>query len=247
MTAAQRDLLPDPVGDRIPGLPDPGDLEGELRANGHAVTPPFLSPEACAGLRDLFDDGARFRKTVDMGRHAYGSGLYRYFGYPLPEPVARLRAAFYALLAPIATRMAGDLRSPQVYPASLDGYLADCHAAGQRQATPLMLRYGPGDYNRLHQDLYGAIRFPLQVVIGLHEPGRDYQGGEFLLLENRPRQQSIGAAVTIPQGAAVIFPVAERPAPGARGFVKAAMRHGVSRVRGGERLTLGLIFHDATK
>ncbi len=229
------------------GLPDGEVLERELRANGHAVTPPFLSPAGCAALRDLFDDPARFRKTVDMGRHAYGSGLYRYFGYPLPDTVARLRAAFYARLAPVATRMAADLQAPREYPPDLEGYLAACHAAGQRQATPLMLRYGPGDYNRLHQDLYGAIRFPLQVVIGLHAPGRDYEGGEFLLLENRPRQQSIGAAVAIPQGAAVIFPVAERPAPGARGFVKAAMRHGVSRVRAGERLTLGLIFHDATK
>ena len=227
-------------------LPSEEALERDLRAAGHAVTPPLLSAGDCEKLRGLFERPDRFRKTVDMGRHAYGSGHYRYFGYPLPEPVARLRAAFYARLAPIAARMAADLRRPRDYPPDLEGYLAECHAAGQRQATPLMLRYGPGDYNRLHQDLYGAVHFPLQVVIGLHAPGRDYEGGEFLLMENRPRQQSIGTAVAIPQGAAVVFPVAERPAPGARGHVKAAMRHGVSRVRSGERLTLGLIFHDAT-
>lgn len=228
-------------------VPPAENLARELREQGFALTPPLLSAEECAALRDLFDAPERFRKTVDMGRHAYGSGLYRYFRYPLPEPVARLRASFYARLAPVAEAMAADLRKPRRYPPSLDAYLAECHAAGQKQPTPLMLRYGPGDYNRLHQDLYGAIHFPLQVVIGLHAPGRDYDGGEFLLLENRPRQQSIGNAVAIPQGAAVIFPTAERPAPGARGFVKAGMRHGVSRLRSGARLTLGLIFHDAAK
>ncbi|MFC3231217.1 2OG-Fe(II) oxygenase [Marinibaculum pumilum] len=228
-------------------LPTTERLEQDLRAAGHAVTPPLLTAAECAGLRALFDQPDLFRKTVDMGRHAYGSGLYRYFDYPLPEPVARLRSALYAELAPVAGRMAADLRRPRAYPPDLEGYLAECHAAGQRRATPLMLSYGPGDYNRLHQDLYGAEHFPLQAVIGLNKPGGDYEGGEFLLMENRPRQQSIGTAVAIPQGAAVIFPVAERPAPGARGYVKAAMRHGVSRVRSGNRLTLGLIFHDATK
>lgn len=230
-----------------PALPDAQALAQELREQGYALTPQLLVEGECAALRDLFDRPERFRKSVDMGRHAYGSGLYRYFGYPLPEPVARLRAAFYERLAPVAEAMAADLRRPRRYPPALADYLAECHEVGQKQATPLMLRYGPGDYNRLHQDLYGAIHFPLQVVVGLHAPGRDYDGGEFLLLENRPRQQSIGAAIAIPQGAAVIFPTAERPAPGARGFVKAAMRHGVSQVRSGERLTLGLIFHDATK
>lgn len=228
-------------------LPPAAELAGALREQGFVLTPPLLPAAECAALRALFEAPGHFRKTVDMGRHAYGSGLYRYFRYPLPEPVARLRTAFYARLAPVAEAMAADLRQPRRYPARLEDYLAACHAAGQRQPTPLLLHYRAGDYNRLHQDLYGAIHFPLQVVIGLSEPGRDYQGGEFLLLENRPRQQSIGTALSIPQGAAVIFPVAERPAPGARGFVKAAMRHGVSRLTGGERMTLGLIFHDAAK
>lgn len=225
---------------------DPEMLERDLAENGFALTAPLLDAADCAGLRALFDEPRRFRKTVDMARHAYGSGLYRYFDYPLPAQVARLRRHCYAALAPVAARMTAELRAPRDFPAELDGYLAECHAAGQRRPTPLMLRYGAGDYNRLHQDLYGPLHFPLQVVIGLHAPGIDYEGGEFLLMENRPRQQSIGTAVAIPQGAALVFPVSARPVPGRRGPVRAMMRHGVSRLRRGNRLTLGLIFHDAT-
>jgi len=244
---ARRAPAQDPA-QTAPGLTvlDPGMLERDLAEGGFALTPPLLDAAECAGLRALFDEPQRFRKTVDMARHAYGSGLYRYFDYPLPGPVARLRRQFYALLAPIAARMTAELRAPRDFPAELDDYLAECRAAGQARPTPLMLRYGAGDYNRLHQDLYGAVHFPLQVVIGLHAPGIDYDGGEFLLMENRPRQQSIGTAVAIPQGAALVFPVSGRPVRGARGPVRATMRHGVSRLRHGNRLTLGLIFHDAS-
>lgn len=235
-----------PATARNPACLDRAELAAALDRQGFALTPPLLDEAACAGLRDLFDRPERFRKTVDMARHAYGSGLYRYFAYPLPEPVASLRRDFYAVLAPVAGSMAAALRQRCDFPPTLEGYLAECHAAGQERPTPLMLRYGAGDYNRLHQDLYGPLHFPLQVVIGLHAPGIDYEGGEFLLMENRPRQQSIGTAVSIPQGAALVFPVFARPVHGRRGPVRATIRHGVSRLRHGNRLTLGLIFHDAT-
>lgn len=220
-------------------------LAAHLDDNGFAVTPPLLAAEACRALCALFDQDGHFRKTVNMARHNYGRGLYRYFDYPLPGAVGRLRDHLYPGLAAIANQWAGRLGAPAEWPAELPALLDRCHAAGQCKPTPLLLRYGPGDYNRLHQDLYGDIHFPLQVVIQLSEPGREFEGGELVLVEQRPRQQSRPMVVSLPQGAAAIIPVRERPEAGARGVRRVQMRHGVSQVRSGQRTTLGLIFHDA--
>ncbi len=180
-----------------------------------------------------------------MARHRFGEGEYRYFGRPLPPLVETLRRTLYARLAPIANRMMEALSRPERYPPSLRAFLARCREAGQTRPTPLLLRYEAGGTNRLHQDLYGALAFPLQVTVLLSRPGRDFEGGEFLLLESRPRQQSLGEAIALAQGELVLFPVRERPVPGARATLRAAVRHGVSRVRSGERFALGVIFHDA--
>jgi hypothetical protein len=220
-------------------------IAGELDARGWALTGPVLSPEACAGLAGLYGEDARFRSRVVMARHGYGRGEYRYFAYPLPPPVAELRAALYPPLAAIANRWMERLRDPARFPAAHDDYLARCHAAGQARPTPLLLTYGPGDYNCLHQDLYGAEVFPLQAAILLDEPGRDFEGGEFVIVEQRPRQQSRPHVVPLRQGEGVIFAVRERPAEGSKGVHRRALRHGVSEVRSGRRRTLGIIFHDA--
>ena len=220
-------------------------LAETLDQRGFALTSPLLTPAECRGLAGLYGEGDRFRRRVVMGRHGYGQGEYQYFTYPLPPLVARLREAFYARLAPIANRWREMLGEGGRLPAALDAYLAECHAAGQRRPTPLMLKYGPGDYNRLHQDLYGAHVFPLQLTILLSAPEADFTGGEFVLTEQRPRQQSRVEVVPLKQGEAVIFAVHHRPAQGARGFYRATMRHGVSQLRRGERFTLGIIFHDA--
>ena len=180
-----------------------------------------------------------------MARHGYGRGVYRYFGYPLPDPVAALRAKFYVPLADIANRWAECLGSENRFPAEHAEYLKRCHRAGQGRPTPLLLRYGAGDWNALHQDLYGEHVFPLQVAILLSRPGMDFTGGEFVLTEQRPRMQSRPEVVPLEQGDAVVFPVRERPVKGSRGWHRVNMRHGVSRLRSGERLTLGIIFHDA--
>ena len=219
-------------------------LMAALDDEGYA-TLPLLSAKDCRGLIALYDHDELFRRRIIMQRHAYGSGEYKYFRYPLPAPVTALRHAIYPRLAPAAAGWRRRLRAPGDFPPTLDEYLGECHRAGQERPTPLMLKYGPGDYNRLHQDLYGPLVFPLQLTVLLSDPRRDFSGGEFLLVEQRPRTQSRGEVVPLQQGEAVIFPVHHRPVEGARGARRVTMRHGVSRVRSGERYTLGIIFHDA--
>lgn len=218
----------------------------ELDLRGWSMLPGLLSAEACERTVAMYDEAERFRSTVIMARHGYGRGEYRYFGYPLPRPVETLRTAFYPHLAPIANRWIErlGLATPR-FPDDHADFLARCHAAGQHRPTPLLLRYGAGDYNCLHQDLYGAHVFPLQVAILLSAPGRDFTGGEFLLTEQRPRMQSSAEVVPLTQGDAVVFAVSMRPQQGTRGDYRVAMRHGVSTLRTGHRHTLGIIFHDA--
>lgn len=220
------------------------DLSG-LDRYGAAVLPGLLSPEACAGMIALWDDAACFRKEVDMARHGYGRGRYRYFADPLPAAVAALREGLYPSLAQVANRWAEQLGGPEIYPARHADFLARCHLAGQDKPTPLLLRYGAGDWNALHQDVYGPAIFPLQAAILLSRPGEDFTGGAFVLSEQRPRMQSRPEVVELAQGDAVIFPVRERPVAGARGVHRVQMRHGVSRLHGGTRFVLGIIFHDA--
>ncbi|MEO5902154.1 MAG: 2OG-Fe(II) oxygenase [Ilumatobacteraceae bacterium] len=220
-------------------------IGADLEALGVALTGPVLDAGTCADLAATYDDDARFRSTVDMGRHRFGEGEYRYFARPLPELVTVLRAAFWSHLLPVARAWAKRRGQPSPWTESLDDWLAACHAAGQTRPTPLLLRYGPGDWNALHRDLYGDLVFPLQVVIGLDEPGADYTGGEFVVVEQRPRAQSRATTITIPQGHAVVVTTRDRPVRSARGWAAAPMRHGVSVVRSGRRRTLGLVFHDA--
>jgi hypothetical protein len=209
-----------------------------LDERGYATIPGLIGPAACHALAALYDDESRFRSRVVMQRHRFGQGEYKYLRYPLPEPVAGLRRALYPGLADIANRWG------RAFPETHDAYLAECHEAGQTRPTPLILKYGPGDYNCLHQDLYGDLVFPLQLTVLLTEPGTDFTGGEFLLVEQRPRSQSVGQVVPLSQGEAVIFPVRHRPVAGTRGTYRVTMRHGVSRVHSGRRFTLGIIFHD---
>jgi hypothetical protein len=220
--------------------------EEELDAEGCALLAGLLAPDECEALASLYARDDAFRSRVDMGRHGFGRGEYKYFAYPLPALVAALRRALYARLAPVANRWSEALRREVRYPADHARFLARCHAAGQRRPTPLLLRYGAGDYNRLHQDLYGEHVFPLQVTALLSEPGRDFSGGEFVLTEQRPRVQSRATVVPLRRGDAVVFAVRDRPAAGARGAHRVQLRHGVSRVRSGRRYALGIIFHDAT-
>jgi uncharacterized protein len=209
------------------------------------ILPRLISPDDCKQVRATWSTPAPFRSEVNMARHGFGRGVYRYFADPLPSEIAALRTGLYPALAEIANRWADVLGTGETYPASHAEYCARCHAAGQTRPTPLVLRYGPGDWNALHQDLYGAEVFPLQVAILLSAPARDFTGGEFVLTEQRPRMQSRAAVVPLRQGDAVVFPVRERPVQGARGPYRVQMRHGVSKVTGGERFTLGIIFHDA--
>lgn len=211
---------------------------------GHARIPRLLDAAACRRLAALYADDARFRSTVSMERHRFGAGEYRYFAAPLPPLVAWLRARLYPPLARIANDWQERLgREP--FPARLAGLARVCAAAGQRRPTPLLLRYEAGGFNNLHQDLYGEVAFPLQLTVQLSRPGRDFEGGEFLLVEQRPRQQSRGEAVALAQGEAIVFPTRERPVEGARGIYRAGVRHGVSRLHSGRRTALGIIFHDA--
>jgi hypothetical protein len=221
-------------------------LVEELDDLGCAATEAVLTPDECADLAALYDDDTRFRSTVDMARHRFGQGQYRYFDRPLPEPVERLRAEFWPHLLPVARSWSERLGRDAPWPDSLDEWLDRCHQAGQTRPTPLLLRYGPGDWNALHRDLYGDLVFPLQVVVGLDRPGVDFTGGELLVVEQRPRSQSRGTALAIEQGHAVIVTTSERPSPSTRGWSRAPVRHGVSVVRRGRRRTLGLLFHDAT-
>jgi hypothetical protein len=220
-------------------------LAAELGAEGSAALPALLTPEACERIIGLYDEAARFRSQVIMARHGYGQGEYRYFAYPLPDLVQNLRAALYPRLAPVANAWNDALGVPTRYPPSLEAFLQRCHAAGQTRPTPLLLRYGPGDYNRLHQDLYGEHVFPLQAAVLLSAPGRDFTGGEFVLTEQRPRMQSRAEVAPLTQGDGLVFAVRERPVQGARGVSRAQLRHGVSRLRSGSRFTLGVILHDA--
>ena len=217
----------------------------ELDAHGCATITGLLDEADCALASALWDERERFRSEVIMARHGYGRGAYRYFDYPLPEMVAGLRANFYPPLAAIANRWAEALGSETRYPEEHEAFLARCRASGQTRPTPLLLRYQAGDWNALHQDVYGDNVFPLQLAVLLSEPGTDFTGGEFVLAEQRPRMQSRAEVVPLRRGDAVVFPVRERPVQGVRGWHRRAMRHGVSRVRSGLRLTLGIIFHDA--
>ncbi len=221
-------------------------IEDDLNRHGCAVVPGLLDTGACRALAAQYEQPQRFRSRVVMARHGYGRGEYQYFAYPLPEPVAALRSALYAPLAAIANRWQAALGLAARFPLEHDAFLARCHAAGQTRPTPLLLRYGEGDYNCLHQDLYGEHVFPLQLAVLLSRPQVDFTGGEFVLTEQRPRMQSRVEVVPLQQGDAVIFAVAQRPVNGVRGSYRVTMRHGVSRLRSGARHTLGVIFHDAS-
>jgi uncharacterized protein len=231
------------IAERVTAV-DAARLAAELDAHGAAVAPQLLTADECRALAALYA-GDGFRSRVVMAAHGFGRGEYQYFAYPLPALVAELRASWYPWLAPIARRWTAELGSDAAFPDDHASYLALCHAAGQLRPTPLLLRYGEGDYNCLHQDLYGAHVFPLQVAILLSQPGRDFTGGEFVMTEQRPRMQSRPMVVPLAQGDAVVFAVHHRPVHGTRGIYRVNLRHGVSRVRSGQRHTLGIIFHDA--
>jgi hypothetical protein len=231
------------IADRIAAL-DWSRLGAELDSQGWSVAP-LLTPDECARLAALYGDDERFRKQVVMERHGYGRGDYKYFAYPLPDPVAGIRTALYPGLARIANGWAQALGVSTRFPDDHASFLQRCHAAGQTRPTPLLLRYGEGAFNHLHQDLYGEQVFPLQAAVLLSRPGEDFAGGEFVLTEQRPRLQSRVDVVPLGQGEAVIFAVSQRPVRGTRGWFRAQMRHGVSRLRAGSRFTLGVIFHDA--
>jgi uncharacterized protein len=220
-------------------------IAASLDEGGYATTPPLLTAAECRGLAALYAGEDFFRSRVVMQRHSFGRGEYKYFRYPLPTTVEALRHAIYPYLAPIADRWRERLREEGRFPPSLAGYLEQCHKAGQQRPTPLLLKYEAGDYNCLHQDLYGDLVFPLQLTVLLSMPEEDFTGGEFLLVEQRPRAQSKGEVVPLRQGEAVIFAVHHRPVEGTRGPYRVTMRHGVSRLRSGQRYTLGIIFHDA--
>ncbi len=235
---------PEVAASRVAAIDWPA-VMAALDERGYATAPAMLTTEECRQLAALYPDDEHFRRRVIMQHHAYGCGEYQYFRYPLPATVEALRQAIYPHLAPIANSWRERLREDGRFPPTLDGYLAECHRAGQERPTPLILKYGAGDFNCLHQDLYGALVFPLQLTVLLSDPANNFTGGEFLLVEQRPRVQSRGEVVPLRQGEAVIFPVHHRPVDGARGPYRVTMRHGVSRVRSGERYTLGIIFHDA--
>jgi uncharacterized protein len=225
--------------------PSASALDAELDARGAAVIPALLNDEQCAQLIDCYANAETFRSRVIMQRHGFGRGEYQYFHYPLPALVQALRTRLYESLAPIANRWGSLLKRAARYPPTLAEYLEQCHAAGQIRPTPLLLRYEAGDYNCLHQDLYGEQVFPLQATVLLSAPGEDFEGGEFVLTEQRPRAQSRAEVVPLRRGDAVVFAVHHRPAQGTRGIYRVSMRHGVSRLRQGMRYTLGVIFHDA--
>jgi hypothetical protein len=242
MTARTR--APAPLAARVDDLAWPA-IRAELDELGCAPTDVVLRASECRTVADLYDDDDRFRSTIDMARYRFGQGEYRYFAEPLPEMIRELRAAFWPHLLPVARDWAERLGQPAPWPDSLAAWLEQCHAAGQNRPTPLVLHYEPGDWNALHRDLYGELVFPLQVVIGLDQPDVDYTGGEFLVLEQRPRAQSRGTATVIPQGHGLVFTTRDRPVRSSRGWSAAPVRHGVSVLRTGRRRTLGLVFHDA--
>lgn len=238
-----RAINPGPV-ERVAAL-DWAAIAENLDGQGCATTGPLLDAEECAALSSLYSQDAPFRGRVVMARHGFGRGEYKYFAYPLPDLVAGLRAPLYERLAPIGDRWNAAMGIDVRYPPTHAAFLERCHAAGQTRPTPLLLKYSPGDYNCLHQDLYGEHVFPLQVAILLSEPGRDFSGGAFVLTEQRPRMQSRAEVVELREGEAVIFAVHTRPVQGTRGTYRVNMRHGVSRLTAGQRYTTGIIFHDA--
>ena len=230
--------------ERVDGA-DWAQIAAETGELGCALGPELLTPAECARIAGLYDRDEMFRSTVDMARYRFGEGEYKYFAPPFPEPVEQLKQALYPRLLTIARDWHAKLSRPAPWPDTLDEWLAMCHAAGQTKSTPILLKYGPGGWNALHRDLYGDLVFPLQVVINLSEPGADHTGGEFLLLEQRPRAQSRGTATLIPQGHGLVFTTRDRPVRSSRGWSAGPVRHGVSAIRSGRRFTLGLVFHDA--
>ncbi|MDQ6525857.1 2OG-Fe(II) oxygenase [Nocardioides sp. LHD-245] len=220
-------------------------VAADLDRDGGALLPQLLTPDETAAIRGLYDHDELFRSTVDMGRHRFGSGEYRYLHTPYPAPVEELKQALYPRLLPIARDWWARLGRPAPWPDTLDAWLDQCHDAGQTRSTSILLRYREGDWNALHRDLYGDLVFPLQVVVNLNEPGADHTGGEFLLVEQRPRAQSRGTATLLPHGHGYVFTTRDRPVRSARGWSAAPVRHGVSAIRSGERHTLALVFHDA--
>jgi uncharacterized protein len=241
MTSVATDL---PPAARIDAL-DWERMTRDLHDLGCAASEPILSQDECAEIVALFDHEELFRTTVDMSRHRFGRGTYRYFDHPIPAPVAELRAAFWPHLLPVARDWAAKLGRPAPWPDDFDDWLAMCHAAGQERPTPILFTYREGDWNALHRDLYGELYFPMQVVVGLNRPRIDHTGGEFLLVEQRPRAQSRGTSISLEQGQALVFTTNDRPLESKRGWTKAPVRHGVSVVRSGRRHTLALVLHDA--
>lgn len=233
------------IAQRIADL-DWGTLTAELDEQGFVQTPKLYTAGECRELEALFSDDGRFRSTIDMRRHRFGEGEYRYFDAPLPPPIDEARRAFYPPLAELANAWAERLGDSERFPDRLDAFLERCHRAGQTRTTPLILRYFEGGHNTLHQDLYGDIAFPLQAVTILNRPGTDFEGGQFVLVEQRPRAQSRAHVVDLRRGAFLIFPTRTRPVQGSRGYYRTNMRHGVATVHAGERTTLGIIFHDAS-
>lgn len=231
------------ISERVVGLPW-SDLQASLDRQGFALTPRVLSIQECRDIAHLYDRG-RHRATITMARHGFGEGEYKYFDDPLPKVISQLRAAFYPPLVETAKRWAEYLNDQIRYPGQLEAFLDRCHQAGQTRPTPLILRYHAGDWNALHQDIYGEVAFPFQIVTVLDRPGEDFEGGEFVLVEQRPRAQSRAHVIHLRQGACLIFTTRQRPVRGSRGFYRAAMRHGVSTLTAGTRTTLGIVFHDA--
>jgi uncharacterized protein len=245
MKATARNIdRPPTVADRVATI-DWAQATADLDAQGCAVLKGLLSPAECTALAALYSDDKNFRSRIVMGRHSFGRGEYKYFAYPLPDLIAELRPVLYARLCGVANRWNETMGIDIRYPDRHEAFLKRCHDAGQTRPTPLLLQYGEGDYNCLHQDLYGEHVFPLQVAILLSEPGRDFEGGEFVLTEQRPRMQSRPEVVPLAQGDAVAFAVHHRPVQGTRGPYRVNLRHGVSRIRSGHRYTVGVIFHDA--
>ncbi len=230
--------------DRVDGA-DWKAITAEVDDVGCALTPRLLTAAECSRIAGLYDRAELFRSTIEMARYRFGEGEYKYFARPFPEPVEQLKQALYPRLLPIARDWHARLGRPAPWPDTLDEWLAMCHAAGQTKSTPILLKYETGGWNALHRDLYGDLVFPLQVVVNLSDPGADHTGGEFLLLEQRPRAQSRGTATLIPQGHGLVFTTRDRPVKSARGWSAGPVRHGVSAVRSGRRFTLGLVFHDA--
>ena len=244
MTTTTSTVAASPWRDRV-GSGDWDRITGEVNALGCGLTPQLLTLPECEQIAGLYDTDQLFRSTITMGKYRFGEGEYRYFQRPYPEPVEQLKQALYPRLLPIARDWYGKLGRPAPWPDTLDEWLDMCHAAGQPRSTAILLKYRENDWNALHRDLYGDLVFPLQVVVSLSRPGTDHTGGEFLLLEQRPRAQSRGTAVLIPQGHGLVFTTRDRPVESRRGWSAAPVRHGVSVVRSGQRFTLGLVFHDA--